>query len=120
MPVGEMLRSGFVEDIHVNGPNIYAQEIYVLNGAKPGTTYQVSLHIYAHDTTCKTVSTDDLEAMTAPNLTTNAAGNGKAQAVFQPSGVPPALRNGTRGVIWTVSDSSGVAFNTLCTAVALD
>ena len=33
IPVGEMLRSGFVEDIHVNGPNIYAKEIYVLNGA---------------------------------------------------------------------------------------
>ena len=114
-----MLRSGFVEDIHVNGPNIYAKEIYVLNGAKPGTAYQVSLHIYAHDTTCKAVSTDDLQATTA-TITTNAVGDGKAQAVFQPSGVPPALRNGTRGVIWTVSDSSGVAFNTSCTAVALD
>ena len=33
------LRSGFVENIHVNGPNIFAHEIYVLNGAQPETTY---------------------------------------------------------------------------------
>ena len=35
---------GFVENIHANGPTIYAQERYVLLGAEPGT-YTVTLTI---------------------------------------------------------------------------
>ena len=45
-PIGEApLRSGFVENIHANGPNVFAHEQYVVNGAEPNTTYDVVLTI---------------------------------------------------------------------------
>ena len=46
------LRNGFVENIHANGPTVYAHEQYVLNGATPNTTYQVVLMVFPGDTTC--------------------------------------------------------------------
>ena len=51
---GAPLRSGFVENIHPNGPNIYAHEQYVVNGAQPNTDYQVELSIFPGDLTCST------------------------------------------------------------------
>jgi hypothetical protein len=117
-PVGnEPLRSGFVENIHVNGPTIFAHEIYVLNGAEPATTYQVTLNIFALDPTC--AGSPDLVIPTAA-ITTNTAGSGRGDAVFRPSDVPATLRHATSGVIWTVSDSSGVEFSTGCQVVTLD
>lgn len=113
---GEPLRSGFVENIHANGPTIFAHEIYVLNGAEPGTTYQVTLEIFVRDTAC--VSAPVL--VPSAVITTNAAGNGRGDAVFRPSDVPPELRNATHGVIWTVSDSAGIEFSSGCEAVTLD
>ena len=38
---GTSIRSGFVENIHANGPDVYAHEQYVLNGGEPGTTARV-------------------------------------------------------------------------------
>jgi hypothetical protein len=116
-PVGdEPLRSGFVENIHANGPVIFAHEIYVLNGAEPGTTYQVTLEIFVRDTTC---TSSPVPVPTAA-ITTNAAGNGRGDAVFRPSDVPAELRNATHGIIWTVSDSSGIEFRSGCEVVTLD
>ena len=46
---GASLRSGFVENIHADGPQVYAHELYVLNGAEPDTTYQVTLLLYPFD-----------------------------------------------------------------------
>lgn len=111
------LRSGFVENIHANGPTIFAHEIYVLNGAEPDTAYQVTLNIFALNPTC-----DGTPAAVLPTalITTNAAGNGRGDAVFLPSDVPTALRNATHGIIWTVSDSSGVAYSSGCEVVTLD
>ena len=40
---------GFVQNIHANGPNVYAHEQYVLNGANPKTTYRVVLNIFPGD-----------------------------------------------------------------------
>ncbi len=116
-PVGaEPLRSGFVENIHANGPAIFAHEIYVLNGAEPGTTYQVTLNIFVGDRTC--ASSPALVPTAA--ITTNAAGNGRGDAVFRPSDVPAELRNATHGIIWTVSDSLGVEFRSGCEVVTID
>jgi hypothetical protein len=118
LPTGNTpLRSGFVENIHVNGPNVFAHEIYVLNGAEPDMTYQVVLNIFALDPTC--IGTPPAVIPTAA-ITTNAAGNGRGDAVFRPSDVPAALRNATHGIIWTVSDSSGVTFSSGCEVVTLD
>ena len=117
-PVGhEPLRSGFVENIHANGPNIFAHEIYVLNGAQPATTYQVTLSIFAVNPACQ--GSPDLVLPTAA-ITTNPAGNGTGDAVFRPSDVPANLRHATHGVIWTVSDSSGTEYSTGCQVVTLD
>src|SRR4051812_2282491 len=79
---GAQLRSGFVENIHANGPIVYAHEQYVLNGAAPNTTYHVALMIFPGDTTCS-----GTPAVTIPTATidTNAAGNGVAYHVFTPA-----------------------------------
>ena len=113
----EPLRSGFVENIHANGPTIFAHEIYVLNGAEPGTTYQITLNIFVGDPAC--AGSAGLVVPTAA-ITTNAAGNGRGDAVFRPSDVPPELRNATHGIVWTVSDSSGIEFSSGCQVVTLD
>jgi hypothetical protein len=118
-PVGDQpLRSGFVENIHPNGPIIFAHEIYLLNGAEPAATYQVILNIFVRNPAC--VGTADLVLPTAA-ITTNAAGNGKGEAVFRPADVPPPLRHATHGIIWTVSDSSGATqYSSGCEVVTLD
>jgi hypothetical protein len=118
LPTGATpLRSGFVENIHVNGPNVFAREIYVLNGAQPDTTYQVTLNIFALDPTC---TGSPAAVVPTASITTNAAGNGRGDAVFRPSDVPAVLRHATHGIIWTVSDSSGVTFSSGCEVVTLD
>jgi hypothetical protein len=53
-------------------------------------------------------------------ITTNAAGNGQGGAVFRPADVPAVLRNATHGIIWTVSDASGVVFSSGCERVSID
>jgi len=117
LPTGATpLRSGFVENIHVNGPEIFAREVYVLNGAQPKTTYQVTLNIFVLDPSC---TGEPLVVPTAA-ITTNAAGNGQGAAVFHPADVPTVLRNATHGIIWTVSDASGVVFSSGCEVVTID
>src|SRR4051812_12333318 len=91
-PVGSApLRTGFVENTHANGPAVYAQEIYILNGAAPNTDYEVHLVAYAFDPGCEGAPTD---FGSAP-LTTNGAGNGRAKRVFRPTDVPAGLRDAT-------------------------
>jgi hypothetical protein len=105
-----------VENIHANGPAIYAQEIYVLNGAAPSTDYQVHLVAYAFDPGCEGAPTD---FGFAP-LTTNRAGNGRAKRVFRPDDVPAELRDATHGIRWEVSTAGTTVYETQCTAVTLD
>jgi hypothetical protein len=109
------LRSGFVENIHANGPNVYGHEIYVLRGAVPNTAYQVTLLLYPFDPTC---STAPVSVPTAQFLT-NAVGNGQADFFFRPADVPPEVRNATHGIRWTVASASS-SYATACSAVALD
>ena len=113
---GAPLRTGFVENIHANGPAIYAHEIYVLNGAAPNTDYEVHLMAYAFDPGCEGAPSD---FGSAP-LTTNRAGNGRAKRVFRPSDVPAELRDATHGIRWEVSTDGTTVYETRCTAVTLD
>ena len=70
-PVGSApLRSGFVENIHANGPTVYAMERYALVGATPGS-YAVTLHLFA-DTSCTSV----IGPFPSITFATNAVGNG--------------------------------------------
>jgi len=115
-PVGSSpLRSGFVENIHPNGPQVFAHEVYALNGVEPKTTYQVTLLIYPFDPGCLAGAS----GIPTARLTTNAAGNGRADFFIAPGDIPPVLRNATHGVRWTVT-SAGSAYETACSAVTLD
>jgi hypothetical protein len=65
VPVSDApLQSGFVVNIHPNGPVIFAHEIYQLNGAAPSTTYQVMLMVYPLDSTAWGPSYDDPDLST--------------------------------------------------------
>lgn len=110
------LKSGFVNNIHPNGPQLYAKEVYALKGAEPNTEYTVVLHGYLDSTACEGEA--DLEIPTAA-FTTNVAGNGKGSVKFTPEDVA-GIRGLTIGVRWTVEDASGPAYETACTTVVLD
>lgn len=117
MPVGSQpLRSGFVENIHANGPIVFAQERYVLNGASPLTTYQVALNIWVGDTTCAGAPS---VVLPTTSFSTNVAGNGVGRARFSPSDAA-GLRGLTLGIVWTLSSGGTVAYRTACTDVTLD
>ena len=112
---GAPLRSGFVNDIHTNGNVNSAREEYQLNGAQPGTTYQVQLVIYPSQ------SCAGAPFLTIPSstLTTNGVGNGTSSFVF-PAGPPndPPLRV---GIVWQFLSSTGsVVYATDCVPVAVD
>ena len=49
---GAPLHNGFVQNIHPNGPNVFAHEIYVLNGAAPAVTYAVHLIVHPFSPDC--------------------------------------------------------------------
>jgi hypothetical protein len=115
-PVGDSpLRSGFVQNIHANGPNVYGHELYHLNAAVPNTTYQVTLLLYPFDPTCSTAPAP----VPTTQLRTNAVGNGNADFVFAPSDVPAEIRNATHGIRWTLASANN-AYETACSAVTLD
>jgi hypothetical protein len=109
------LRSGFVENIHVNGPNIAAHEQYVLNGAEPTTTYQVELLVYFGDPSCSTTPM----AIPSETLATNRAGNASGYHVFTPADAD-GLSGTTFGVNWLIMSGSEIAYQTGCEAVQLD
>jgi hypothetical protein len=110
------LQSGFVENVHANGPTIYAHEIYVLNGAVRNANLEVRLLAYPNDPTC---SGSPMDFGSVP-LETNLAGNGEADRFFAPGDVPVALRDATHGIIWEVTSNGTVLYETGCSAVTLD
>jgi hypothetical protein len=103
---------GMVVNTHANGPNVYAHEIYTLRHAVPGS-YQVVLNIYTTSLSC--VGTP-IEIETA-QISTNAAGDGRADAKFTPEDAEE-LRGNTVSIRWTVSGPATYA--TQCTVVTLD
>jgi hypothetical protein len=113
---GAPLQNGFVENIHVNGPQVYAMEQYVLNGAIPDTDYQVSIQIYYQDPSC---STSPLITLTTAAFRTNASGNGNARAVYTPADAAP-LRGMTHGAVWEITSGSTIEYQTACSAITLD
>ena len=109
------LRVGFVENIHANGPNVYAHEQYVLHGAAPHTTYQVVLTIFPLDPSC---SSTPISIPTA-TIRTNAAGAGVSYHVFTPADAD-GLRGLTVGGMWTISAGGSASYQTGCETVVLD
>jgi hypothetical protein len=113
---GSPLRSGFVENIHANGPQVYAVERYVLNGAAPNTTYTVVLNIYPDGSSC--AGTPIIVLPTA-EFTTNVSGNGTAQAKFTPADAAP-LGAMPYNLRWELETEGTVAYETDCVTVTLD
>lgn len=103
---------GMVVNIHPNGPNVYAHEIYTLRQAVPGT-YQVFLNVFPTSLNC----TGPTTAIPTAALTTNAIGNGRADVKFTP-GDAAALRGMTFSISWTVAGPA--TYVTACTVVTLD
>ena len=103
---------GMVVNAHADGPNVYAHEIYTLRHVVPGT-YQVVLNIHPASLSCGGAP---IEIPTA-RISTNAAGNGQADAKFTPEDAA-GLRGSTVGIRWTVSGPATYA--TRCTVVTLD
>jgi hypothetical protein len=115
---GAPLKYGFVENVHPNGPQVYAHEMYSLKGALPNTTYQVFLLVHLGDPGCDSSTATDFGFT---ELTTNAAGNGTADRFIPTETVPVAIRNQTHGVRWEVRTTSGtLVYQTACTNVTLD
>jgi hypothetical protein len=118
VPVGNQpLRSGFVENIHANGPKIYARERYVLNGANPNRDYTVTLLAHVLDADC---SDPPALALQTATFTTNRAGNGTAKALFRPEDTAGLPRDAPHGIIWQVSSGGVVHYETACSVVTLD
>jgi hypothetical protein len=115
-PVGTApLRTGFVENIHANGPNIYAHEVYVVAGVAPRTSYDVTISVFVQDPSC---STTPLVLQTA-TLTTSAGGSGRADVVFSPADAD-GLRGASHGAVWTLSISGSPVYQTACSTIVLD
>ena len=114
-PVGSApLRAGFVENIHANGPTVYAVERYALVGAAPGS-YVVTLHLFA-DTSCASV----IGAFPSITFATNAAGDGVGHLTLPPSAIPAGFHGATIGIIWRLVGDGGAAYHTACSTVVLD
>jgi len=118
-PVGSApLRSGFVENTKAQGPQVYAHEIFVLNGALPRQDYTVSRNLFPFDPDCG----GENGVFTSPvaELRTGAAGNAQGDAKVTPADV--AGFEGVHGVYWTVINSAtgALLYRTACTAVTLD
>ena len=116
---GAPMSSGFVIDVHANGPTVYAQERYHLMGALPSTTYQVALRAYA-DQGCTNLITTIPET----TMTTDANGNTHGSVTFTPEAVAP-FRNpagtATYGLAWVISrQGQSPAYTTGCQVVTLD
>ena len=115
-PVGTApLTTGFVENIHANGPNVYAHEVYVVVGASPLTSYDVTIAVYVQDLACSTAPLQIVTAM----LTTNAEGSGRADVFFSPEDTD-GLRGASHGAIWSLSVSGAPLYETDCSTIVLD
>ena len=103
---------GMVVNVHTNGPQVYAHEIYTLRDAVPGT-YQVILNVFPTSLDC----TGTVLAIPTATLVTNARGNGRADVKFTPEDVT-GFRGMTFSLSWTVTGPA--TYVTGCTVVVLD
>ena len=98
----EPLGKGFVNNIHTDGPTVYAMEYYHLVHASPNTTYHAVIYLYPFDPDCAGAPLDFgfLGGIPSAEITTNRAGNGHgASQKFTPEDVE-SLRGAEHGVNW--------------------
>ena len=119
-PVGDQpLKSGFIENIHTNGPQLYAIERYVLNGASPNTDYYIKPLVYLADANC----TDGLIPFPIENtISTNHVGHGTTLVTLPPEAAA-GLDGLTINVRWQLvvgAPDGPVAYETDCAVIVLD
>ena len=119
IPVGgEPLKTGFVEVIHPNGPQVYARHVYELNGAGSNQSYEVVISIWTSSRAC---SGAPEFAIPAAVIVTNASGNGHADVAFDPELMAAfGLRGLTIGGNVTVYHEGALAYTTGCKVIQLD
>jgi hypothetical protein len=117
--VGDAAGSGFVVNIHPNGPLVFASERYALRGAAPNTTYSVHLIVDASALDCPFAG---LDITMAAAMTTNRVGNATTPAdfYFTPEAIPPCLHNGSFPIHWEVRLGTTTTHTTDVTIVTLD
>lgn len=119
-PVGaQPLRSGFVQNIHPNGPQLYAVERHALNGASPNTTYFIKPLIYLPASDC---AGEPIPFPVEFSFTTNGVGNGTTLTTLPPEAAA-GLAGFTINVRWqlVVGAADGpVAYETECAVIVLD
>jgi hypothetical protein len=119
-PVGDRpLQSGFVENIHSNGPQLYAIERYVLNGASPNTEFYIKPLVYLANAGC----TEGLIPFPVENtISTNHVGNGTTLVTLPPEAAA-GLAGLTINVQWQLvigAPDGPVAYETDCAVITLD
>jgi hypothetical protein len=112
---GAPLKAGFVENIHVNGPEVFALERYVLVGAMPLTQYQARIQIYLDPE-----MDQHFGALPTASFATNGVGNGVGHFTLPPSGVPPAFHGVTLYLVWELCVDSEVVYESSLSTVILD
>ena len=105
---------GAVVNIHPNGKQVFAHEVYMLKDAVPGT-YSVFLNIFPTSTNCGGTKI----ALPMATLETNDRGTGLGDGKLTPEDVTGAgLRNLTFSISWTVTGPA--TYVTDCSVVRTD
>ena len=115
---GEPLDSGFVMNIHPNGPQVYARHVYVLNGARSDASYQAVISIWTSNVEC---SGTPAFVLPVAVLQTNGVGNGRAEVVHTPEDLAGlGIRGLTIGGEVTFLRGGSLAYTAGCRVVELD
>lgn len=115
---GEPLKKGFVEVIHPDGPQVYAHQVYEVNGAGSNQSYEAVISIWTSNLAC---AGDPALVLPAAVVDTNPAGNGEADAVFTPELLDAlGIRGLTIGGNVTLYREGLPAYSTGCNEVELD
>jgi hypothetical protein len=111
------LRSGFVNDIHTQGPINFAIEDYLLNGAKPDTTYGVVLLLQANDCSGQFL----FPFPNGASVVTDKNGDGQNQIKISPEQVTAlGLHNMNFGIRWSFVADGVAAYLSECSNVHID
>src|SRR5712692_267847 len=111
-----VLRAGHVVNIHASGPTIGAIERYLIEGAKPNTSYNVVADVFLSCGGTHLLQLNDTVLMT------NANGDAQGGLVFSDrtlDGVVDGGSSQTIGVQWSLLSSGIAAYQTVCTTITL-
>ncbi len=111
------LRSGQVVNTHTSGPVNFAIEDYMINGAKPATSYDVVLLLFAGSCSGPLAFPFANGAV----LMTDARGDAHGQAKISPAQVAAfGLHKTDWGIAWTLVAGGVTAYTTACSQVHID